>query len=226
MGMVRLFIFTSVVCGLPLVKPRAQTSGSDLGLRPLAVGSQLKAPQALVFGASSYFTCRRKESESGQGASALVTKEMCTVRMCVLLCTVTFSRYSMCVGFSSRRRWWDLRCSRSSAFSVGIEPTAPRQGCPPPNVKGHKLGQCASWGAICGQQADYWGLSEHQRDREGHTHPRLTTEAQLIPEPSFHGFSSFTFCWFNTSRSRSLHHGTRRACCPTLSRSSWMTKLL
>lgn len=97
---------------------------------------------------------------------------------------MTFSR---CVsGIFPTRCWWDFSTFTVLCSSVRSEATGPRQSCPPLNVKGHKLGQCASWGGY------FWPPAstpkpprapETERGREGDMCIPLTAEpskAQLI----------------------------------------------
>lgn len=124
------------------MKPLAQTSGSWRSVESIT---------GFGFGASfasSYCTSKGdsitpiSSKESRQGASALMTIKMFSATSGVFLSTVTFSRYASGISFCNAAG--GITVFHSFVSSVGNEPTVLRQGCPPLNAKGRKLGQCAS----------------------------------------------------------------------------------
>lgn len=121
-------------CGLFSVKPLAQTSGSWRSVESFtAFGLGALLPHLITFGKE---TAHISSPGGRQRASAVRrTWRLSPLTFVTFLSGISF--IALLVGF---------QCFHSFVFSVGNEPTVPRQGWPALNVKGRKLDQCASWG--------------------------------------------------------------------------------
>lgn len=87
------------------------------------------------------------------------------------LSAVTFGRYASGISFVTLLV--GFQCFHSLVFTVGNEPSVLRQGWTPLNVKGRKLGECASWGGyfwIPARQLKPLKAPETQRGKHTHSY--------------------------------------------------------